>query len=89
MAHVGIIAPNAAGHLNPMTALAHTLRIRGHRVTFFLLGDPPSSVGTAGFEVVQLGGALFPANDYTAAMQQLGALTGRAALAGRSAPGVP
>jgi len=80
MAHVGIIAPNAAGHLNPMTALAHTLRTRGHRVTFFLLGDPPSSVGAAGFEVAQLGGALFPVNDYTAAMQQLGALTGRAAL---------
>jgi zeaxanthin glucosyltransferase len=80
MAHVGIIAPNAAGHLNPMTALAHSLRTRGHRVTFFLLGDPPSSVGAAGFEVVQLGGALFPAHEYTAGMQQLGALTGRTAL---------
>jgi zeaxanthin glucosyltransferase len=80
MSHVGIICPNAPGHLNPMLALADATRSRGHQVTFFLLGDSPASVATAGFEVVPLGGSIFPPDQYRASFEQLGSLQGRAAL---------
>jgi len=40
-----------------MVALADATRARGHRVTFFLLGDSPVSVAAAGFDVVPLGGS--------------------------------
>jgi len=80
MGRVGIICPNAPGHLNPMVALADATRARGHRVTFFLLGDPPASVAAAGFEIVPLGGSVFPPDQYRAGIQQLGLLQGRAAL---------
>lgn len=80
MGHVGVICPNASGHLNPMAALADAIRSRGHRVTFFLLGDPPASVTAAGFEVVQVGGSVFPPDEYRAGIQRLGTLAGRAAL---------
>ena len=42
--------------------------------------DPPTSVSAAGFEVVQLGGSVFPLEEYRAAFQKLGVLNGRAAL---------
>jgi zeaxanthin glucosyltransferase len=80
MGHVGLICPNVPGHLNPMVALADAIRRRGHRVTFFLLGDTPESVTAAGLEVVPLGGAIFPPHEYRAEMQRLGTLEGRAAL---------
>lgn len=80
MSYIGIMCPNASGHLNPMIALADALRTRGHRVTFFLLGDPPASVKTAGFQIVLLGGSIFPPDQYRAGLQQLGSLQGRAAL---------
>ena len=80
MAHVGIFCPNAPGHLNPMIALADAIRSREHRVTFFLLGEPPSSVAAAGFDVVPVGGTIFPPDEYRAEMQRLGLLEGRAAL---------
>jgi zeaxanthin glucosyltransferase len=78
--HVGVICPNAPGHLNPMVALADATRVRGHWVTFFLLGDPPASVAAAGFEIFALGGSVFPPDQYRAAFQRLGSLQGRAAL---------
>lgn len=80
MAHYGVICPNAAGHLNPVSGLATELRSRGHRVTFCLLGDPPASVTSQGFEVLPIGGDLITPAQYRAAMAELGLLTGRAAL---------
>ena len=80
MSHLGIICPNVAGHINPMIALADALRARGHRITFFLPGSPPSFVVNAGFEVIEIGGAVFPADEYTAGFRRLGTLHGRAAL---------
>lgn len=80
MGHVGIFCPNVPGHLNPMVALADAIRTRGHRVTFFLLGVPPSSIAEAGFEIIALGGSVFPADQYHAEVQKLGSLQGRAAL---------
>lgn len=63
-----------------MTALAHSIRERGHQVTFFLLGEPPASVYRAGFDVVPLGGQAFPVEAYRQASETLGTLHGRAAL---------
>jgi zeaxanthin glucosyltransferase len=63
-----------------MIALADALRARGHRITFCLLGDPPSSVLDVDFEIIEVGGAVFPANEYTAGFRELGTLSGRAAL---------
>jgi len=80
MEHIGIICPNTRGHLNAMVALAEATRARGHGVTFFLLGEPPSSIAAAGFEIVSLGGSVFPAEQYQAEFQKLGSLQGRAAL---------
>lgn len=80
MSHVGVVCPNMSGHLNPMIALADSIRKRGHKVTFFLLGDLPASVGRAGFEVVPLGGKAFPVEAYREATETLGTLHGRAAL---------
>jgi zeaxanthin glucosyltransferase len=78
--HIGFMCPNAPGHLNPMAALADAIRTRGHRVTFFLLGAPPASVTAAGFEIVALGGDLFPVDQYQAEFQKLAVLQDRAAL---------
>jgi MGT family glycosyltransferase len=80
MNHVGVICPNTPGHVNAMLALADATRARGHRVTFFLLGKPPASIATAGFETVSLGGTVFPADEYQAELQKLGSLQDRAAL---------
>lgn len=94
MAHIGIFCPNAPGHLHPMVALADALHSRKHDVTFFLLGERPPSVVTAGFDVVPVGGTLFPPDQYRAEFERLGSLQGRAALkhtltiAGRAADAI-
>jgi zeaxanthin glucosyltransferase len=80
MAHYGVICPNAAGHLNPVSGLATELRSRGNRVTFCLLGDPPTSVISQGFAVLPIGGDLITPAQYRTSMAELGLLTGRAAL---------
>ncbi|MBS0167973.1 MAG: hypothetical protein JSR29_17940 [Nitrospira sp.] len=80
MSHVGILCPNVPGHLNPMVALADAIRTRGHRITFFLLGAPPSSIAEAGFEIVGLGGTVFSPDQYQAEIHKLGSLQDRAAL---------
>jgi hypothetical protein len=55
MAHIVVMCPNIPGLLNPTIALADALRSRGHRLTFFLLGDPSAPVLAAGFEVIEMG----------------------------------
>lgn len=80
MAHYGVICPNAFGHLNPVSGLATELRSRGNRVTFCLLGDPPASVTSQGFDVLPIGGDLITPAQYRTSMAELGLLTGRAAL---------
>jgi MGT family glycosyltransferase len=63
-----------------MVALGDALRGRGHRITFFLLGDPPESVAAAGFDIVPLSGGVFPRDAYRAGIERLGTLQGREAL---------
>jgi MGT family glycosyltransferase len=66
--------------VNAMLGLADATRARGHRVTFFLLGQPPASITAAGYEIVPLGGAVFPPDQYQAEFEKLGSLQDRAAL---------
>ncbi|MBX3304343.1 MAG: hypothetical protein KF693_19190 [Nitrospira sp.] len=66
--------------MNAMLALADATRARGHRVTFFLLGEPPISVTAAGFKTVSLGGTVFPPDQYRTQVERLGSLQGLAAL---------
>lgn len=80
MSQIGILCPNTLGHVNAMLALAEATRARGHQVTFFLLGESPTSIAAAGFETIQLGGTVFPADEYQAEFQKLGSLQGGAAL---------
>lgn len=80
MSHIGVICPNTPGHVNAMLALAEATRARGHRVTFFLLGESPTSIEAAGFETVPLGGTVFPTDEYQTEFQKLGLLQDRAAL---------
>jgi len=80
MSHVGVICPNTHGHINAMMAVSNVLRSRGHRITFFLLGVPPSTVTSAGIDVVTLGETMFPPAAYQAELQKLGTLSGKAAL---------
>lgn len=56
MSHVGVMCPNTRGHLNAMLALAEATRARGHRVTFFLLGEPPHRSQPLGLKSSLLGG---------------------------------
>lgn len=51
MAHVAVIAPPFAGHLNPMQAIAGSLASRGHRVSFVTL---PGAAGHLGQTIGQL-----------------------------------
>lgn len=78
--HIGVICPNTPGHVNAMLALADATRARGHRVTFFLLGEPPAAVTAAEFETISLGGVVFPTTQYQDEIQKLGSLEGRVAL---------
>ena len=80
MSHVGVICPNTHGHINAMMAVSNALRSRGHQITFFLLGVPPHTVTSAGIDVVTLGETIFPPAEYQAELQELGTLSGRAAL---------
>ncbi|MBE7220693.1 MAG: glycosyltransferase, partial [Caulobacteraceae bacterium] len=55
MSHLAFVAPPFRGHLDPMLALAGTLRGRGHRVTLFGIPDvQPVAVG-GGCDAVALG----------------------------------
>ena len=76
MSHVGVICPNTHGHINAMMAISNALRARGHRITFFLLGDQPATVTTAGIGVAQLGRAIFSPDEYQAELGKLGTLSG-------------
>jgi len=88
MHHFGVLSPNVPGHIHPMVALADALRSRGHRVTFFLIGDPPRAIRGANFEVIGLGQTIFPPEDYRQSLRKLGTISGRTGLKHTIASGV-
>lgn len=61
MARFGAFCFPGTGHLNPMTALAHSLELRGHKVVIFGVADTAARVRAAGIEFHQIGARDFPA----------------------------
>lgn len=79
MTHIGLLCPTASGHLNPMTALGHELKQRGHRVTLVGTLEAQPKVVAAGLEFRAIGEEKFPAGSTQTAFAKLGQLSGLAA----------
>ncbi len=60
MTHIGILSMAASGHLNPMLAVAHELRQRGHRISVISVADAEEKVTDAGLTFVQIGAETYP-----------------------------
>lgn len=80
MTHFGIICPTSPGHINPMNALGRELIKRGHRVTQIQVPDAQSQVLAAGLEFQVIGEQEFPSGILAQQFQQLGKLSGLAAV---------
>lgn len=80
MTHFGILCPPAAGHLNPMTALGHELKRRGHRVTLLGVIDAQPKAVIAGLEFCVLGEAEYSIGSIEQSLSELGELSGLTAL---------
>ena len=80
MAHLGIICPNATGHLNPMIALGRELQRRGHPITMFQVPDAQAKVEAAGLGFQTIGASEFPLGSMAQLFEQLGQLSGMAAV---------
>jgi zeaxanthin glucosyltransferase len=79
MTHIGIICPDATGHLNPMTTLGHELQQRGHRVTLFGVPDARAKTLATGLEFWTIGEQEFPPGASAASFAKMGKLSGLAA----------
>lgn len=79
MTYFGLICPAASGHLNPMTALGHELKQRGHRVTLLNVLDVQPRALAAGLEFQAIGEAAFPVGAMAKTHAKLGQLSGIAA----------
>jgi zeaxanthin glucosyltransferase len=80
MTHLGLLCPAETGHLNTMLPLGQELQRRGHRITFFGIVDAESKVLAAGLEFCAIGLTQFPAGASDRLFEQLGKLSGLAAL---------
>ncbi|WP_310429710.1 glycosyltransferase [Chamaesiphon sp. VAR_48_metabat_135_sub] len=80
MVHLGLFCPAETGHLNTMLPLGQEMHRRGHRVTFFGIVDAKSKVLAAGLEFRSIGEAEFPAGASDRLFEELGKLSGVAAL---------
>jgi MGT family glycosyltransferase len=80
LTHFGIIGPPVPGHVNPFLALAHELRIRGHRVTFFQIPDLEAKVRSEEIDFCPIGGSDHPPGSLEDSLSQLGRRSGLAAL---------
>jgi MGT family glycosyltransferase len=79
MAHIGIICPELAGHLNPTTAVARQLQLRGHQVTFYQRLTSKKRLEDAGFTVRPFAADRTP-EEILAEQQRLAELSDVAAL---------
>ncbi|MFZ0409573.1 MAG: nucleotide disphospho-sugar-binding domain-containing protein [Cyanobium sp.] len=77
---IGIVAPPAIGHLNPMLALALELTRRGHAVVVFTVADGARKLAGLPLQLVTIGAECFPAGSVDATYAQLGRLSGLAGL---------
>jgi MGT family glycosyltransferase len=77
---IGFTAPNTPGHLNPMTALARTLKARGHEVIFFGYLDVEPVIRQAGIDFFPVCQEQYPAGEFARQLHGLSQLSGAEAL---------
>jgi zeaxanthin glucosyltransferase len=78
MARLGAFCFPGSGHINPMTALARALELRGHSVVIFGIADTEARVRAAGIEFHQIGAVDYPPGTLKALDARLGQLGGLA-----------
>lgn len=80
MARLGAFCFPGTGHINPMTALAHSLKMRGHQVVLFGIADTEARVRAAGIDFQQIGAEDYPPGTLTRLDERMARLDGLAAL---------
>jgi zeaxanthin glucosyltransferase len=80
MARFGAFCFPGAGHLNPMTALARSLQLRGHEVVLFGIVDTEASVRAVGIEFHGIGMEDYPPGTLQKLDERMAQLKGFAAL---------
>jgi zeaxanthin glucosyltransferase len=78
MARLGAFCFPGTGHLNPMTALARALQLRGHEVVIYGIADCEQQVRAAGVEFSTIGQQDYPLGTLRKLDQHLGTLKGLA-----------
>ncbi len=79
MARLGAFCYPGTGHLNPMTALAHSLQKRGHEVVVFGIPDTEARVRAAGIEFHPIGAVDYPLGTLQKLDEHMARLKGLAA----------
>ena len=79
MARIGAFCFPGTGHLNPMTALAQTLQLRGHEVVLFGIVDTETAVRAAGIAFHGIGVQDYPPGTLRKLDEHLAQLSGIAA----------
>lgn len=79
MAKIGAFCFPGIGHLNPMTALAHSLQRKGHEVVIFGIADTEAAVRAAGIAFCRIGAEDYPPGTLKRLDEQLARLKGIAA----------
>jgi MGT family glycosyltransferase len=77
---IGILSFSSPGHYYPLTALGRRLQSRGHEVVYFQVADLESPIRAAGLRFRQIGREDFPPGALRARDEEVGKLTGLAAL---------
>src|SRR6516225_4622367 len=77
---IGILSFSSPGHYYPLTALGRRLQSRGHEVVYFQVADLERPIRAAGLRFREIGREDFPPGALRARDEEVGKLTGRAAL---------
>src|SRR5262245_58136333 len=80
MRRIGILSFSSPGHYYPLTALGRRLQSRGHKVVYFQVADLEPPIRAAGLKFRQIARHDSPPGSIRARDEELGRLTGRAAL---------
>ena len=80
MARFGAFCYPGTGHLNPMSALARSLQLRGHQVVIFGIADAEARVRAAGIEFHRIGAKDYPSGTVQRLDEHMARLTGLASL---------
>src|SRR6516164_8983692 len=80
MYRIGILSFSSPGHYYPLTALGRRLQARGYEVVYFQVADLERPIRAAGLQFRQIGREDFPPGSLRARDEELGKLSGLAAL---------